>query len=224
MQLAEANLLAITQSQRIFSVVMEEKIFGQINNEAVYLSKIKGGAQGLVAELQKVSPLISSILKIIRVGGKSASAKSVTTVLARAVPSRILTPNEEWVDGPQPVRGPRSLTVHVNAQGRHGLASKAKSFLQAFFARENPWKAGSGAVEGEVSVKGGAIQRGWACRYCLRDGRNLQHWGCVACFLDLESRKTLGILVLLNTNAANLIRQHSEAAKAASAREGQIWV
>ena len=41
-QSEETALLAITPSQRVFSVLVEEKITGQVNGEATFWSKIKG--------------------------------------------------------------------------------------------------------------------------------------------------------------------------------------
>ena len=220
-QKAHATILAITQGQRVFAVVMEEKISGQVNGEASFWSKTKGGTKGILSELRKVLPLIFTIL--VRTGGvKSLASKSVTIVRTNG-PRKLLC-DRQWVeDAGHQWCGPKVLNVHVNAQAQHGLVCKINSLVRFFFARENPWKPCSGAVEGEVPVNRGSIQRGSVCPYCHRDGRNLQHWGCVACFLGVKSRKILGVCILMNTFAPSLVRQRSEAAKVASTREGRTW-
>ena len=63
----------------------------------------------------------------------------------------------------------------------------------------------------------------FACPYCLREDKKLQHWGSVACFLDLKDRRALGVCVLMNTHVKSQLRMQSEAAKVAAAREGREW-
>jgi hypothetical protein len=217
----QASMLAITQRQRIFAVAMEEKILSQVNNEGTFWSKLKGGVDGVKREVKMLLPLVGSTLaKLVDGTNRDRLAnKPVTMVLSRG-PFRVLR-DSQWIIVPG-LRN-KELKVHANAQAQHGLLSVVASLRRAFFSRENPWKHGTGAVEGQVTVRGGAIQRGFSCPYCLRDGRKLQHWGCVACFLDERSRKAIGACVLMNTLTRSLLRQKSETAKTAAAREGCEW-
>ena len=59
-----------------------------------------------------------------------------------------------------------SISLRVPSR-RHGLLAAAKPLREAFLGREGPWKPGSGAIEGEVAIKGGRIRRGFACLYCM---------------------------------------------------------
>ena len=117
---------------------------------------------------------------------------------------------------PTPIHGPAPNRKVVQSQ--HGLISIIRSLCRAFFGRECNWKKCSGAVEGEVPVKGGAIQRGFVCPHCVRDDRNLQHWGSVSCFLTVRERKAF-----MNTFTRTLLRLNSAVAQAASKREGRVW-
>ena len=100
----------------------------------------------------------------------------------------------KWVAlAPELWRCPKELPVLPAAQAQHGLLSAVGSLRRAFLARESPQKHGSKAVVGEVPVIGGSIQRGYACPYCLREERKLQHWGSVACFLDLKDHRAAGV-------------------------------
>ena len=94
---------------------------------------------------------------------------------------------------------------------------------QCFFSRESLWTHGGSLIEGEVTILGGSVQRGFACPYCKRDDHKLQHWGCVSCFLDVKSRKVVGQLILMNTCSKYLLRKNSKAAKTAATREGRAW-
>ena len=228
-QKEEAALLAITPSQRVFSVLQEEKVTGQVNGEAVFWSKLKGGVGGFLAETQVMLPFVHFALKLLAVRGlKDEKVKELET----RGPARVLL-NGAWVSSTSPSSwrakflsaSPASwlAKVHLKAQAQHGLLNKMASLRRARLARENPWKSGTGAVEGEVAVKGGAVQRGFACPYCVREGRRLQHWRCVACFLSGADRRALGVFVFANTCVPYLLRVKSEAANAAVMREGRAW-
>lgn len=120
------------------------------------------------------------------------------------------------------------IPVHRDAQVVFGLLVTITSVRGAFLARESPWKPGTGVVVGEVSITNRkAIMRGHACDYCLRDPYfsskhppapplKLQHWGSVACFLDLVDRKALGVLLFMHTRTT---RTH--AFKVAAVRQGK---
>ena len=152
--------------------------------------------------------------------------KAVETVTTRG-PYRIFQVGA-WVEVSSAAPRQKVINVPAKLQSQHGLLSVVNSLRRFFFSRECPWKNGTGAVEGAVTIKGGSIQRGWACPYCLRDdGKGgkvrLQHWGCVACFLDAKSRKSIGVLSLMNTLATSTGRRSSaksEAAVTAASREG----
>jgi len=225
-QVEEMALLAIVPRQRIFAVVMEEKITGQVNSEAVFWSKIKGGVKGFLAEVRKVLPLVRGALGVLR-GVQRLKDHAVGKVATRGPPQVLrLDPQGKgkWVPlAPELWGGPKTLKVHPAAQAQHGLLSVVGSLRRALLARESPLKHGSKAVVSEVPVVGGSIQRGFACPYCLREERKLQHWGSVACFLDLKDRRAVGVCVLMNTHAKSLLRMESWAAKTAAAREGREW-
>lgn len=225
-QVEEATLLAIVQRQRIFAVVMEEKITGQVNGEAMFWAKIKGGVKPYLAEVRKLLPLVGGALGALR-GVQRLADKPVLSVTTRGPPHVLqLDPEGEgkWVAlAPELWRGPKALPVLPAAQAQHGLLSVVGSLRRAFLARESPLKHGSKAVAGEVPVIGGSIQRGFACPYCLREERKLQHWGSVACFLDLKDRRAVGVCVLMNTHVEYQLRVQSGAAKTAAAREGRGW-
>ena len=106
---------------------------------------------------------------------------------------------------------------------KNGLFSVMKSLRSVFFSRESPWKDGGTPVEGEVTILGGAVQRGFACPFCIRNDRKLQHWGCVSCFLDISSRKAIGKFIFMNTFSKSLLRMKSLAVDAAATREGRAW-
>ena len=96
---------------------------------------------------------------------------------------------------------------------------RGRSLREGFLGRESPWKPGSGAVEGEVTIKGGRIQRGFACLYCMRNGRKLQHWGSVSCFLTPKEREAVHFF-FMNAHVGRLLRLKSAAIAAAANREG----
>ena len=226
-QVEEAALLAIVQRQRIFAVVMEEKITGQVNGEAMFWAKIKGGVNAYLTEVRNLLPLVGGALMELR-GVQRLADKPVLSVTTRGPPHVLqLDPDGQgkWVAlAPELWRGPKVLPVLPAAQAQHGLLSVVGSLRRAFLARESQLKHGSKAVVGEVPVIGGSIQRGFACPYCLREDRKLQHWGSVACFLDLKDRRAVGVCVLMNTHAKYQLRVKSGAAKTAAAREGREWV
>jgi hypothetical protein len=231
-QLKEAALMAITQRQRIYAVVMEESIPGQATGELVFWTQVTGGAESVLLEARKVLPFIHNILRKLKINGiNRVQDKSVATVMTRSSPRHLKLRDEssftgelEWetVTNPNACSGPKLLNVAKVVQSQHGLISIIRSLCRAFFGRECSWKKCSGAVEGEVPVKGGAIQRGFVCPHCVRDDRNLQHWGSVSCFLTVRERKAIGC-IFMNTYTRTLLRLNSAVAQAASKREGRVW-
>ena len=245
-QLDRAAVLAITQSQRLFAVAMEEQVAGQVNGSAVFWNKIKGGVHAFRRESVNLMPLIGFAMLTHLPHVTRLENTKVTVVKTKGPKRVILLINEtdskgkprrryEWV----PVAGERPSEAKVwvpeppekepkrfdkyDYDVQHGLLSTMKSLRNAFFSRESQWKHGGTPIEGEVTILGGSIQRGFACPYCKRDDRKLQHWGCVSCFLDGNSRKAVGQLILMNTCSKYLLRKHSEAAKTAATREGRTW-
>ena len=245
-QLERAAVLAITQSQRIFAVVMDEQVTGQVNGSAVFWNSMKGGVRAFRHESTSLMPLIGvAMLTRLRHVTRLDDTK-VTTLKTKGPKRIILIINDtdskgdprrryEWV----PIAGERPSEIKVRVpkppdkepklfdkydyEVQHGLLSTMKSLRNAFFSRESRWKHGGTPIEGEVTISGGSIQRGFACPYCKRDDRKLQHWGCVSCFLDANSRKAVGQLILMNTCSKYLLRKNSEAAKTAATREGRAW-
>ena len=232
----QATMQATTPSQRIFAVVMEEKIFGQTDKAAVFWTKVTGGVNSFLAEVNMLLPLVGSVVATLKARAPAGAPAThlerignitVKTVTTRGPPLFLRSTSDgksEWAPVSVEWGGPKEIQVNAH---QFGPLSVVSSWRRAFFARESPWKAGTGAVEGELPVKGRltkvAIRRGEACPYCIRDGRKLQHWGCVACFLDPESRRALGVLVLMNTHLKSLVRLGSKAAETAEARAGPEW-
>ncbi len=220
-QVEAAALMSITRRQRVFAVVMEEKIRGQANGESVFWSKLKGGARGFRQELGVLLPLVhSALLKTARREVfRDGEVRTVTTTgkVHRLTTVRIGERARHifLLRTPKPES---SISLRVPSR-RHGLMAAAKSLREAFLGRESPWKPGSGAVEGEVTIKGGRIQRGFACLYCMRNGRKLQHWGSVSCFLTPKEREAVHFF-FMNAHVGRLLRLKSAAIAAAANREG----
>ena len=225
-QVEAAALMNISRRQRVFAVVMEEKIRGQANGESMFWSKLKGGARGLLKELGVLLPLVHSAL-LKRGGAKMARQEAlkdeeVRTVTTTGKVYELTTVRiDERVSHTFVLRTPKpesSISLRAPMK-RIGLLAAARSLREAFLGRESTWKPGSGAVEGEVTIKGGRIQRGFACLYCMREGRKLQHWGSVSCFLTPEERMEFHFF-LMNTHVGRLLRLKSAAVAVAANREG----
>ena len=235
---AAAAIQAIAPRQRIFVVVMEEKISGQVNGEAVFWSKVPGGVSGLKAEVKTMLPLVHGFIdkvENIRREQLSKADKTIKTVVIRrqmmfvkkvVVWEGIPIDTGDWVVKPQHEQHPpREVVVKAEAQAVLGLLSTTHTFRRFFLARESPWKPGTGPVVGQVRCESGEVRRGFSCRWCLRDPNfgsssppapptNLQHWGSVACFLNAEERAGAAFL-FMNTHTTSTF-----AAKTAAARKG----
>ena len=235
---AAAAIQAIAPRQRIFAVVMEEKISGQVNGEAVFWSKVPGGVSGLKAEVKTMLPLVHGFIDKVENNRRellSKADKTIKTVVIRrqmmfvkkvVVWEGIPIDTGDWVVKPQHEQHPpREVVVKAEAQAVLGLLSTTHTFRRFFLARESPWKPGTGPVVGQVRCESGEVRRGFACRWCLRDPNfgsssppapptNLQHWGSVACFLNAEERAGVAFL-FMNTRTTSTF-----AAKTAAARKG----
>jgi hypothetical protein len=228
-EVAEAALLSITHKQRLFAVVMEEKITGQVNGEAAFWSKVPSGPSGVFAEVKRIFPFITSMIQKWERKNKASllkADKKTTSVVIKRWLELVFdehTGKAEWVA--TTARGPKTVAVHTNAQVVHGLVRIVRSLRSFLFSRESPWKPGTGPVEGQVSCMG-KVQRGAACSRCLRDPNcgtssppapptRLQHWGSVACFLDLGDLQRIGWLLFCPTRSTG-----TNAARVAVERQG----
>ena len=54
----------------------------------------------------------------------------------------------------------KTISLRPTAK-KKGLLTAASSLREAFLGRESPWKPGSGAIEGEVTTKGGRVSVAW---------------------------------------------------------------
>ena len=189
----------------------------QANGETKFWSKLKGGAKGFYKELGGLLPLICSALLRTSCGGHTLKDEVVTTVTLTGKVYRI----DEYgkvrcqIADNRPVK---TISLRPTAK-KKGLLTAASSLREAFLGRESPWKPGSGAIEGEVTTKGGRVQRGLACPYCIRDGRKLEHWGSFSCLLGPKDRKGAHFL-FVDAHVGRLLRLESAAVDAAAKREG----
>jgi hypothetical protein len=229
-ELAEAALLAITRGQRLFAVVMEEKITGQVNREAAFWSKIPGGVAGLTAEVRAMLPIVASIIGRLEEFRNESLPKAdivVKTVVVKrwkellveertTKPSGFKTSGLRWADKEQQ-QVSRTAAVHPNAQAVQGLQSTVKSLRSFFLARESPWNPGTGPVMGQVLCASGEVRRGFACSRCLLDPNfatssppappvRLQHWGSVACFLSPGELRQAGHLLFMQRRTGGDLR------------------
>ena len=220
---------------------------GQVNGSAVFWNKLKGGVLAFRRESANLMPLIAYVM-LTRLSHVTRLDDTKVTIVKTKGPKRIIriidgidskgkprrrykwVPvagerfSEAKVRVPKPPEKEPKLFDKYDYDVQHGLLSTMKSLRSAFFSRESQRKHGGTPIEGEVTILGGSILRGFACPYCNRDDRKLQHWGCVSCFLDANSRKAVGQLILMNTSSNYLLRKNSDAAKTAAEREGRAWV
>ena len=80
-QTTETKINAITQNQRLFAVMMEETILGQVDKKGVFWNKLTGGKNGLLGEMQSGLPFVRSLLKVRRGGFSGRRAKNSYRIL-----------------------------------------------------------------------------------------------------------------------------------------------
>ena len=115
-------------------------------------------------------------------------AKRYTHTMAGGFRSRLALGSQilSFYQGPWPM-APGSQ-IHSFYQGPWQIT--ARGF---FGARESVEAGIGGDREGEVTIKGAeggfSVALPACCLYCMRNGRKLQHWGSVSCFLTPKERE-----------------------------------